>query len=69
MNDEKRLRIIEGLLAAEVDNLARYNRLLEQLTEIEGLSFIRSLRDDQLRRVDLVRERIDTYRTILGVGA
>ena len=69
MDDEKRLRIIEGLLAAEVDHLARYNRLLEHLSEADGLSFLRTLRDEQLRRVDLVRERIDAYRTILGVGA
>lgn len=65
MDAESRLKIVEELLGAELEHLKRYNRLLEGGVD-EGLaSFLARFRDDEVRRVDALNERVLAYRVEL----
>lgn len=62
MDTEIKLRIVEDLLGAELEHLKLYNRLLENSLE-EGLSvFLARFRDEELRRVEALHERVGAYR-------
>lgn len=62
MDAESKLKIVEDLLGAEIEHLKKYNRLLEGGVD-EGLaSLLARYRDDEVRRVDALHERVRAYR-------
>lgn len=65
MNAEERLRLTEELLLAEVDHLERYNRILEQPADTAIADLLRQVRDEQVRRISLLQQRIQILRTAL----
>lgn len=65
MRAEDRLRLTEDLLLAEVDHLERYNRLLESPLDASLVDLLRQVRDEQVRRISLLQQRIQIFRTAL----
>lgn len=65
LRTEERLRLAEELLVAEVDHLERYNRLLERPTDAALADLLRQVRDEQVRRISLLQQRIQNIRSTL----
>lgn len=62
---EDRLRLTEDLLLAEVDHLERYNRLIEHSTDSSLADLLIQVRDEQVRRISLLQQRIQAIRSTL----
>ncbi len=62
MDAEVALRIVEDLLAAEVEHLARYNRLLERGLDAGLAGALARWRDDEVARVDALQARVRSCR-------
>lgn len=65
LRTEDRLRLAEDLLLAEVDHLERYNRLLESPTDEALADLLCLVRDEQVRRISLLQQRIQSIRSSL----
>lgn len=65
LRTEDHLRLAEDLLLAEVDHLERYNRLLESPTDVALADLLRLVRDEQVRRISLLQQRIRSIRSTL----
>lgn len=65
MPPEERLRLAEYFLSTEVDHLERYNRLLDRPTEPTLAELARQFRDEQIRRISLLQQHIQSVRLSL----